>query len=500
MLARFRAQFAASSGITQTGRCATTAIHICFAADPVDDHTLRVVKAMRRALRSALTRSDANELRAAWTHAKADVLCPAPVPPNTLTKHTSEEPRWSQVSGPISAATATLSPLGWRLPNPQRWTSPEGTGYSVRDHPEVPFLRLVSKSVQTSLWKKAATHYCAAGIESSPDPVSFKLLKAFRREGAVVEAGLLECMLCAGFWFPERVAAAFPREVSPICDKCPHNVPATPAHVLWECPSLKHSVAPEVIKTQELVPEASFNHNHAACYWLRRLLPKVWVLEQVPPLPLTYLLSYVGFVPDDGWPSGEYFTDGAGGSHSSWPALRRCGCGVVFLAAGVVLAPLFGAFFPLAGEPQTVPRAELFAIIVVLLFLSPGAAAIIHTDSELCSKGFAAQTDQGENADLWQLLWSTISAKSLDIQVRWVKAHGLEHPEFISKFALSLHQLLGNALADKLADRAADAAAIDPDIACRILSLYAETQAIQRRFVSTLGILVREREADIIFA
>ena len=221
-------------------------------------------------------------------------------------------------------------------------------------------------------------------------------------------------------------------------------------------------------------------------------MPKEWVLEQVPPLPLSCLLSYVGIVPDEGWPSGEYFTDGAGGSHSSWPALRRCGCGIVFLAASALLTPLFGAFFPLAGDPQTVPRAELFAILVVLLFLSPGAAATIHTDSELCSKGFLAQTDQGDNADLWQLLWSTILSKSLAIQVRRVKAHGLEHPEFMSMFALSPHQLLGNAIADKLADRAATAAAIDHEFASKILSLYAETQAIQRRFVSILGKIVKE--------
>ena len=82
---------------------------------------------------------------------------------------------------------------------------------------------------------------------------------------------------------------------------------------------------------------------------------------------------------------------------------------------------------------------------------------------------------------------------NLSIQVKWVKAHGLERPEFISKFAVSSHQLLGNALADKLAGRAADAAAIDPDIASRILSLYAETQAIHRRVVSILGTLIRDR-------
>ena len=52
--------------------------------------------------------------------------------------------------------------------------------------------------------------------------------------------------------------------------------------------------------------------------------------------------------------------------------------------------------FPRAGAVQAVPRAELHAFIVVLLFLAPGALATIYTDSALCAKGFASKHRIGE--------------------------------------------------------------------------------------------------------
>ena len=72
---------------------------------------------------------------------------------------------------------------------------------------------------------------------------------------------------------------------------------------------------------------------------------------------------------------------------------------------------LFAAYFPLAGAPQTVPRSELYAILVVLLFLAPHACATIHTDSELCAKGFLAQQHGGDNSDLWFMVWRTINCE-----------------------------------------------------------------------------------------
>ena len=165
---------------------------------------------------------------------------------------------------------------------------------------------------------------------------------------------------------------------------------------------------------------------------------------------------------------------------------------VVVSSLGADASLNFAGFFALPGSPQTVPRAELYAIIVVLLFLSPGACAVIYTDSALCSKGFAAKHRSGDNSDLRDLLWRTIALKDLSVEITWMKAHGLEHREFIPKFGLTFHQLVGNAIADKLADRAAVEAELDSDVVKQVFDLYALTQKVQHRHIAILTEIIHE--------
>ena len=197
-------------------------------------------------------------LRTAWAHAYKSVVGSVPVAPHTLAGPSPPAPRWGAVSGPISACIASLTPYGWVVPNPQRWTAPSGQTFVINDSLlQAPLYKAVAASVYTSLWDKASWHYCGNGLESGPDPVSFKLLASLRKQGSSAQAGVLECVLCAGYWFPEMVAEAFPREVSPLCAKCTYQVPASPLHVLWECPSLQSSVDPAIANTQNLKPDVA---------------------------------------------------------------------------------------------------------------------------------------------------------------------------------------------------------------------------------------------------
>ena len=102
----------------------------------------------------------------------------------------------------------------------------------------------------------------------------------------------------------------------------------------------------------------------------------------------------------------------------------------------------------------------------------------------------------GDNYDLWSRLWAAIARKSLNFQVKWVKAHGLEHPKFIVKHDLDLYRLVGNACADKLADRAAEAAQIDAATASPVLKLLSKTQAVQIRLLAVLSQIIRDNPRD----
>ena len=66
---------------------------------------------------------------------------------------------------------------------------------------------------------------------------------------------------------------------------------------------------------------------------------------------------------------------------------RRCGSGIAKLNQDSTF--FFCVFFPLEGELQTVPRSELYVILVVALSVQRLVSVIVYTDSEICVKGFA---------------------------------------------------------------------------------------------------------------
>ena len=123
-LRAFRSLFASTSGINQASRCATTAIRIALNTDPAVDYLLRAVKSMLRALRLVLRSKLAPKLRTAWANAHEAVVGQEAVAPHTLSLAPPPAPRWGVVAGPVAAFIASLTPYGWKVPNPQRWIAP----------------------------------------------------------------------------------------------------------------------------------------------------------------------------------------------------------------------------------------------------------------------------------------------------------------------------------------------------------------------------------------
>ncbi len=141
--------------------------------------------------------------------------------------------------------------------------------------------------------------------------------------------------------------------------------------------------------TNHLIPAAANGVLDFPCLWLRGLLPSELLLSSEHPLPPPRSVDMVkfydpfGITPDpEVWPAGLYGI-ASGGRWGSVPQLRRCGCGVSRLTS---LDPPFtlqwGAWFPLVGEVQTVPRAELYAIFMVVSKVSSGDIFIV-SDSEV---------------------------------------------------------------------------------------------------------------------
>ena len=72
------------------------------------------------------------------------------------------------------------------------------------------------------------------------------------------------------------------------------------------------------------------------------------------------------------WGSGTYYTDGSGGPQGSEPLLRRCGVACCQLRSDADVFS-WGVFFAMPVEQQSVPRAELAAVVAVLALANEGA-------------------------------------------------------------------------------------------------------------------------------
>jgi len=146
--------------------------------------------------------------------------------------------------------------------------------------------------------------------------------------------------------------------------------------------------------------------------------------DPAPPItqPTDTPLIHLGDTPSKGeWPSGFYFGDGSGGRYSSYPTLRRCGTGIVYLDWD--MSHQFDVWSPLPGQVQTVPRAELFALLIVAHHARPNALIHFFTDNKNTRDTYYKGLNRAclaANADMWASLFQQISTTSLYIHVYWM--------------------------------------------------------------------------------
>ena len=102
----------------------------------------------------------------------------------------------------------------------------------------------------------------------------------------------------------------------------------------------------------------------------------------------------------------DVFSDGSGGEFSSVPSLRRAGWSWVYLSADCE-SLLLARYSGVPGERQTVPRAELTAIIAITERARQPHITIV-VDAAYIIKGVRAGERECRsiaNADLWDRFW-----------------------------------------------------------------------------------------------
>ncbi len=204
------------------------------------------------------------------------------------------------------------------------------------------------------------------------------------------------------------------------------------------------------------------------------------MLSRNPPPPL------------GSWPSGVYYGDGSGGKYGEIPQARRCGSGLAYLNTENALD--FGLYYPLPGEVQTVPRAELSILVTLVEIVEDKATIVYFGDNkqvvDLFNKGPNACA-KASNADLYKLLFKFIHDKQIDITVYWMPSH-LNNPQAKTKKGkpkirpvwVHDYDIIGNNEADKLADRAAEMAELPSWLVEPLLENMYITRSIQLRIAT----------------
>ena len=148
------------------------------------------------------------------------------------------------------------------------------------------------------------------------------------------------------------------------------------SHQFWDREALDKSELIDVKKTQDLKTIARIQKDTYPCLWVRGILPKEMVSVKSQPIEEHEVFDKAMYYHADDdqrenmkdntnikkffFKPGTYGTDASGGPFGSYD-FRRCTCGIVSVCEDS-MEVLTGLSFPLPGEIQTVPRAELYAI------------------------------------------------------------------------------------------------------------------------------------------
>jgi len=302
----------------------------------------------------------------------------------------------------------------------------------------------------------------------------------------------LESILSAATWPGERVNSIYPF-ISPTCSRC-NAATDSALHCFWQCPANANITDDAVLNTQSLVSEAVAKAGTMPCLWLRGVLPQSLTTISREYLPSNDIVIKYENDPDGQWRSGTYYGDASGGEFTSYPELRRCGCGVAAIHPDGTLH--YGASFSLPGEIQTVPRGELYALLFLVDRLAPLTEVDFVTDNEgvfnIYNKGPKASNNSA-NCDLYSELFKQILYKAIRLTVRWMPSH--LKPTDVRPPGVSPLDVQGNAHADDLAGKAAKAACVPLHVSTPYLANVWLTKKIQYRLATILVHLPNREKA-----
>ena len=346
---------------------------------------------------------------------------------------------------------------GWKLPLPHHFVHPTaGPASTTTQTSRRELLQLIAATINQLEWESATEGHLGSGLQlGGPmlEPVKAKIRK-LTAGGGKTEATVLCKIASGGFMTRQRLHSYRPQQCDGLCPHC--EEPEDDHHLYWGCRRHRDRLIPEIRDSEHLRLQADEEQSTCAAFWSRGLFPaELWPIPNAAVHYEPQLFSigegWLGFV-------GVVCTDGSGGKRSPEPRLRRAGWACV--QVGSVLLPRSWPAIaaPLGGEQQSVPRAELSAVLATLQHAA--GPLDIWTDHEnipkIWRRGKAAIQEAArtsDNSDLWDQIYNAICGSPFHHEVFWVNSHVKSATDVLAHIPVSIY--VGNAEADR---RAGDAA------------------------------------------
>ena len=336
---------------------------------------------------------------------------------------------WQHVAGPAGAITMVMQKLKWTASSAFHVRTADGWNLDLRVVPPHTVEKLVKKSVEETLWREWANAPSGKAEAFTREEKGYwmaeprRLCRGAGRDWSALDAACLGSILSGSQWPQARLFAAGFVDTA-TCQGCSGWHLGTVAHRSWTCKLLTEERAQGISReiVQEALAALSLDPNHPL--WTRGLMAKS-MLPTLTPISEDSARWFRNTT--EGTFTGHTYTDGSMRARWWWPESERAGWGVASTDGDRILRA--GAYGPLPGPDQCVPRAELYAICEALrLAVLP---IHLHTDHLAIVTGIEsgeAKTTAAEhpNADLWKAFWRSIAdhgGMSHQLTVQWCPGH-----------------------------------------------------------------------------
>ena len=472
-------QALACTGITAAGRCRRTSLVVAYGllSTPHARIIIQTIKTWFEILQlwNLSEVSSASDISQAWAIARRKI-------------HASSKPV-KCVQGILSNVIFILFQANWVPYAPNLWIDPNGTHWKL--DPSVSSFAVsaqITKDTHASQLSEAAQHYDGKGIQEGINwDITLRHIRGLRQDKHKKHDNYnaictLETIMCAGCWPANRVSSVNPL-VANVCPRCNMAVEDS-LHSFWTCPANAEIDDHRVSSTQCLIHSAVQHSPEYPCLWLRGILPLPLSHPHPIPEPPTDAMAII-LGDNVCWESGIYYGDGSGGGFSSFPAIRRCGVGLVKIHQDG--SKHFEVSMNLPGSVQTVPRAEYFALYYLLTMVVAGSTVEFVTDHKPLYKLFLAgkvAARKCANHDLMIPILQMVSVKDIDLTVRWMPSHLSESDPLPTD--VSIIDVRANNWADIQAKIGAQRICVDLNTSSPIIFYTSLVKRIQNRLIAII--------------